>query len=154
MKTGADLRTLRKARGFGLRELARRAGITHKALQYWEAKATLDPRGYAVKAIAQALGAELVGGEFLDPFARARHGVLSKLDDFSSFPEPVAKSRRMPCNARTRKGTPCRAKSEPSKSRCRLHGGKSTGPRTPEGRAKIAEAQRKRWERWREERGK
>jgi hypothetical protein len=31
--------------------------------------------------------------------------------------------------------------------RCRLHGGKSTGPKTPEGRARIAEAQRARWQR-------
>ena len=33
--------------------------------------------------------------------------------------------------------------------RCRLHGGLSTGPKTPEGRARIAEAQRRRWARWR-----
>jgi hypothetical protein len=31
--------------------------------------------------------------------------------------------------------------------RCRLHGGKSTGPRTAEGRARIAAAQRARWQR-------
>lgn len=31
--------------------------------------------------------------------------------------------------------------------RCRLHGGKSTGPKTAEGRARIAEAQRARWHR-------
>ena len=36
------------------------------------------------------------------------------------------------CGARTRKGTPCRAPAM-SNSRCRMHGGKSTGPRTPEG---------------------
>ncbi len=29
--------------------------------------------------------------------------------------------------------------------RCKLHGGKSTGPRTAEGRARIAAAQRSRW---------
>jgi hypothetical protein len=31
------------------------------------------------------------------------------------------------------------------KARCRLHGGLSTGPKTPEGRERIAAAQRKRW---------
>ena len=36
------------------------------------------------------------------------------------------------CGARTRKGTPCKAPAM-SNGRCRLHGGKSTGPRTPEG---------------------
>lgn len=31
--------------------------------------------------------------------------------------------------------------------RCRLHGGKSSGPKTAEGRARIAAAQRARWQR-------
>lgn len=31
--------------------------------------------------------------------------------------------------------------------RCKLHGGKSTGPKTAEGRARIAAAQRARWQR-------
>jgi hypothetical protein len=33
----------------------------------------------------------------------------------------------------------------PGKRRCRFHGGLSTGPKTEEGRARIAEAQRRRW---------
>jgi len=36
------------------------------------------------------------------------------------------------CGAKTRRGTPCRAPAM-SNGRCRMHGGKSTGPRTPEG---------------------
>ena len=36
------------------------------------------------------------------------------------------------CGAKTRKGTPCRAPAM-ANGRCRMHGGKSTGPRTPEG---------------------
>ena len=59
--------------------------------------------------------------------------------------------RRVLCGALTRKGTPCRALSEPGRRRCRFHGGRSTGLRTPEGKARIAEAQRRRWARWREE---
>jgi uncharacterized protein YjiS (DUF1127 family) len=31
------------------------------------------------------------------------------------------------------------------KARCRFHGGLSTGPKTQAGRARIAEAQRRRW---------
>jgi hypothetical protein len=31
------------------------------------------------------------------------------------------------------------------KARCRFHGGLSTGPKTEAGRARIAEAQRRRW---------
>ncbi len=36
------------------------------------------------------------------------------------------------CGAKTRKGTPCMAPAM-ANGRCRMHGGKSTGPRTPEG---------------------
>jgi len=36
------------------------------------------------------------------------------------------------CGAKTRRGTPCQAPAMKN-GRCRLHGGKSTGPRTPEG---------------------
>ena len=39
---------------------------------------------------------------------------------------------------------PCRMKKVPGKNRCRLHGGLSTGPTTPEGRARIAESNRRR----------
>lgn len=42
------------------------------------------------------------------------------------------------CKARTRRGTVCMCKPEPGKRRCRLHGGKSTGPRTPEGKAQSS----------------
>ncbi len=44
------------------------------------------------------------------------------------------------CGAYARStGKPCRCKALRN-SRCRLHGGLSTGPKTPEGKVKIAEA--------------
>lgn len=47
-------------------------------------------------------------------------------------------TRRVICGAkRHRDGQSCRAKSEPGKRRCRFHGGCSTGPRTPEGKARA-----------------
>ena len=47
---------------------------------------------------------------------------------------------RVVCGAkRHRDGQPCQAKSEPGKRRCRFHGGRSTGPRTPEGKARVAQ---------------
>jgi len=47
-------------------------------------------------------------------------------------------TRRVPCRAkRHRDGKPCQALSEPGKRRCRFHGGRSTGPRTPEGRERA-----------------
>lgn len=45
---------------------------------------------------------------------------------------------RVQCGAkRHRDGKPCQAKSEPGKRRCRFHGGRSTGPKTPEGKARA-----------------
>ena len=45
------------------------------------------------------------------------------------------------CNAKTRSGGVCRRAGNHKNGRCHLHGGKSTGPRTEEGRARIAAAQ-------------
>ena len=49
------------------------------------------------------------------------------------------------CGAKTRQGNPCRRAAELNpwtgkRSRCRLHGGLSSGPRTSEGKARIAAA--------------
>jgi len=43
------------------------------------------------------------------------------------------------CGAKTRKGTLCQAPAMKN-GRCRLHGGKSTGPKTPEGIERIRQA--------------
>lgn len=42
-------------------------------------------------------------------------------------------SKAARCGAKTRRGAPCRGPAMRNRRRCRLHGGKSTGPRTPEG---------------------
>lgn len=48
--------------------------------------------------------------------------------------------KRIQCGAkRHRDGQPCKALSEPGKRRCRFHGGRSTGPRTSEGKARALE---------------
>ncbi len=52
---------------------------------------------------------------------------------------PNAASR---CGARTRQGGSCRQPAMPN-GRCRLHGGKSTGPRTAEGLARLRAARTK-----------
>jgi hypothetical protein len=46
------------------------------------------------------------------------------------------------CGAQTRKGTPCQKPAEVNpqtgrRVRCRLHGAKATGAKTPEGKAKL-----------------
>ena len=44
------------------------------------------------------------------------------------------------CGAKTRTGAPCKRKPEIGRTRCRCHGGCSTGARTPEGRARALAA--------------
>jgi hypothetical protein len=46
-------------------------------------------------------------------------------------------THRFTCAAKTRKCGECRNKSEPGKHRCKFHGGKSSGSKTPEGIARI-----------------
>ena len=41
------------------------------------------------------------------------------------------------CEARTRRGTLCQRPGTKRNGRCRLHGGRSTGPRTKEGLARL-----------------
>ena len=62
---------------------------------------------------------------------------------------PLPRKDRPRCGARTRKGTSCLIRVDAGKRRCRFHGGLSTGPRTAEGKARIATAQRRRWAQWR-----
>jgi hypothetical protein len=52
--------------------------------------------------------------------------------------EPVAKWDRVQCGGKRRRdGQPCQALSVPGKRRCKWHGGCSTGPTTPEGKARA-----------------
>ncbi|WP_445810459.1 HGGxSTG domain-containing protein [Yoonia sp.] len=42
------------------------------------------------------------------------------------------------CGAKTRAGPPCKNPAVTGKARCRMHGGKSTGAKTAEGRARLS----------------
>jgi len=44
------------------------------------------------------------------------------------------------CGAKTRRGTPCLKPALKGRTRCQLHGGRSTGPKTIEGRQRVSEA--------------
>jgi hypothetical protein len=44
------------------------------------------------------------------------------------------------CGAKTRPGGACQNPAIGSRTRCKLHGGRSTGPRTPEGKARVVAA--------------
>ncbi len=61
-----------------------------------------------------------------DNEAQARRGWLKN----GNPPGDLSKAPQ--CGAKTRRGTPCRAPAM-ANGRCRMHGGCSTGPRTPEG---------------------
>lgn len=51
----------------------------------------------------------------------------------------MRRDNRVICGARRRRdGQPCEALSMPGKKRCKWHGGCSTGPRTAEGKGKVA----------------
>ena len=47
------------------------------------------------------------------------------------------------CLAKTRRGTLCQNPAIGGRSRCKLHGGLSTGPRTPAGKARVIAANTK-----------
>lgn len=64
--------------------------------------------------------------------------------DFEALGATIWPKGGSPCGARTRFGTSCRGIPVAGKRRCRLHGGKSTGPRSEEGRARIAASNRRR----------
>ena len=51
------------------------------------------------------------------------------------------------CGANTRRPDVVCKRTPLANGRCRLHGGRSTGPKTAEGRARISEAQKARWRR-------
>ena len=54
------LREWRRVKGFGLRELARTAGIAVSALQDIESGEHMTPHGKTMRALAGALGVEVV----------------------------------------------------------------------------------------------
>ncbi|MCR9140134.1 MAG: helix-turn-helix domain-containing protein [Alphaproteobacteria bacterium] len=155
--TGDELRALRKAAGYSRPALASKCSLHADTIKYWEKKPVVDLRGYAVGKLLEALGPVGLpqdnGGEsesrerraflsdrvFCAPDTRARGGVLGNKS------RSIAWRGKLICGAKTRKGTPCQAKALPGKKRCKYHGGMSTGPKTADGRERIARAQRRRW---------
>lgn len=144
--SGHELRTQREQAGFSRPGLAHLAGIHPDTVKYWERAQLVDLKGWAPKRMFAALGVNLRNQRiqrqmpstgYFPSSTRARHGVLEH------------REKSGVCMALTRSGTECRAGRVPGKNRCRNHGGLSTGPVTPEGRKRIAEAQKRRWAAWR-----
>jgi DNA-binding transcriptional regulator YiaG len=124
-----DLKLLRRQAGLTQAQLGERSGHTASSVKYWERQSgRLD--GYAPRAFREYL--QSIGTTVPSP----RQPPVKP-----AAPQPLPKQ----CGAQTRKGAPCQCKPEPGKRRCKFHGGRSTGPRTQEGRDRIAAAQRRRW---------
>jgi transcriptional regulator with XRE-family HTH domain len=165
--TGAELR---RAACLTQAQLGALAGFDRGAVGYWEAETVVPLRHGAPRRFAEALG--LAVQDYWTPSARARAwgisvtntrpceawgyirdpaqerleaGCAADLERVTRKENERRAKVRVICGAKTRTGHSCGQKSEPGKRRCKWHGGKSTGPKTPEGKARIAEAQRRRW---------
>lgn len=155
--TGAELAAIRRAAGLSQTELARRVDIGRHAVSYWECKRQVERSAWAVERMAKVL--TLPDAPVVVPvsisFEKRKQpdighedvSVFAMLQAVEGKLKAIKANRRVRCGAKTRKGAACRMKSEPGRLRCKFHGGKSTGAKTAEGRARIAEAQRKRWAR-------
>jgi DNA-binding transcriptional regulator YiaG len=164
--SGQELATLRRGAGLTQVQLAQAAGIGRQAVSYWERKVKVGPRNWAPKRMLKVLGVSVVphsasstrargGGvllpSWLDAYVQER---LAKEEARLAAKSAARQARQcVICGAMTRRGTSCRQLSVPGRRRCKFHGGMSTGPKTSEGRARIAEAQRRRWTAWRADQG-
>ena len=174
---GCQISAARSLLDWSRAQLAAAAGLNVNSITYWEAMTVISAKRepHACARIRQALhqaGVEFVGhakpGVRLienanyvrrpPSRARPRHGVQPFLQRWRMLARTktvpaLVKTRKpsSPCGARTRTGAPCR-RTGLGNGRCANHGGLSSGPRTPEGRARIAEVQRKRWAAWRSRR--
>ena len=147
---------MRQAVGLTQTVLAQAAGLSRATVRRWEQRAVIDRRQRTFTRLLDVLmppGRARLRGTI----AHARgDGLLYNLQQrvlsacwLAQEQEERATNGLVLCGARTRKGRPCRNMSEPGRSRRKFHGGMSTGPRTPEGRERIAEAQHLRWRSWR-----
>ena len=173
--TGAELKAIRRAQGINQTRMGKLIGCSRHAVSYWETQAgpmSYRRVRYGVPArMCEVLKIEVLPNYCaLHAGAPARHGVLLPINRTSTHArgdgvledavhaaldrecarqlekaQTKAARYRQPCQARTRKGHPCKMQSEPGRRRCKFHGGRSTGPKTPDGKARIAEAQRRRW---------
>jgi transcriptional regulator with XRE-family HTH domain len=136
-KSGAQLRTARLDFDVSIREVARAACVSPSTVLRWE-RVKLLPKfpTNALRRIARTLRLRI----FVQSGPRRHENAFDRL-------MLLANEARLsgPCAARTRNGTECRRSPVPGKRRCKLHGGRSTGPTTEEGRRRCSEAAREMW---------
>ncbi|AXI43508.1 hypothetical protein C1J02_17435 [Sulfitobacter sp. SK011] len=178
---GAELKAIRRKSGYSQTQMGQMIECSRHAVSYWECQGTISTRRlrYGVpKRMGEVLGFTVLP-YFHAPHARGDgvllpnrltstrtrgDGVLEWTDaEQSALDREVARLNekaaiaaaryRQLCGSNTRKGNPCRNMSEPGRRRCKFHGGRSTGPKTPEGKARIADAQKARWAAYRAAQG-
>jgi hypothetical protein len=118
-------------------------------LKFWQPKGNMDLAGLAPHALPVRARVRGRHGVLLDPGGETVGGKKMSRATWKAGDRRPRRKDRPRCHARTRAGGACLVRPEPGKARCRFHGGLSTGPRTEEGRARIAEAQRRRWRAYR-----
>jgi DNA-binding XRE family transcriptional regulator len=106
--TGPRLVAMRHFARWSQSELAKRAGVHPQTVKYWERQPGVI-RGHTPSLFLQAFAAKRISVENV------------------SRKEPGYVDPRQ-CRAKTRKGSPCKMFAVQAKTRCRLHGGLSTGP--------------------------
>ena len=141
-------------------DLAREAGVHVQTVKYWEGRSG-SIRGVALEWLFEAFERNGVDLEGIAPIyvptpktssdEALMDSMYIEVDETEASIGQMARPVRDLCGAKTRKGQPCAMKPVPGKRRCKFHGGFSTGPKTKEGRERIAKAQRRRWSKQREE---
>lgn len=141
--TGPEIRARRIALGMSQTDMGNRTGLSRHIISYWEHKPGNHNLSKGTPAkMRKALRVKLPKPQPIE-WDEATERQIAKL-----FPwyRPRPSIKRVVCGAKTRSanGSPCRNLSEPGKRRCKYHGGRSTGPRTPEGKARLSAAMRER----------
>ena len=133
--SSADLRDIRRQAGLTQAQLGALAGFSRQSVSHHE-----NMRG-AVTGVAAR------------KFRETLTDIGMRVPGWGEPPmaDPWRTTSRTHCGAKTRNATPCQCRAMPS-GRCRFHGGLSTGPKTQQGRERIAAAQRARHARERESR--
>jgi len=179
---GAQIRAARALLGWTRQQLAEAAGLHRNAVGYWETEDDIPSGTYAepvgCRRIREAL--RKAGVEFLTRpapgvrlcvkstnkphYARPRARPSWALTSARISPDinrsktagAVTRKAVQPlsefCGAKTRSGQACRRKGIEPGRRCRSHGGLSTGPKSHEGRQRVAIAQKRRWAEYRRSR--
>ena len=156
--SGAELKAARRAFGLNQSQMSEIVGCSRNTVSNWENKASVNVRRGNSCRMLRVLGLTVLPMYCQSMRARGDGVLLHDLQQAALDRRTVAANARaiqqaaryrQLCKATTRKGLPCRNMSEPGRRRCKFHGGMSTGPKTFEGKARIAEAQKKRWAKYR-----